>query len=149
MRYMTTCDLPHVARIEALSYADPWTEDDFALAARERNVVCYVAERPGDAQPIGYAVICFERGAIRMLNLAVDPGNRRRGVGEAMVNRLVGLLKSHKKTDLVLNVSDENLAAHLFLKQVGFVAEGVRRGGPGEADQYLFRWCIPEAEPVD
>lgn len=124
LRFMIRRDLPAVIAIESMSFPNPWTEEQFVHYLRQRNTIGMVAE--WDHQILGFQVYEFHPNSLNLINLAVCPNNRREGVGAAMVAKLTGKL-SPIRSRVVVEVSEENLAAHLFFKSQGFRATRVLR----------------------
>jgi ribosomal-protein-alanine N-acetyltransferase len=126
IRWMIRRDMPEVCRIEADSFEYPWTLDDFLRCLRQRNCIGMVAEHNDTV--VGYMVYQLEKDTLPVLNFAVDPDHRGRGVGRQMVDKLVGKLTSHRRTAIIVRVRESNLAAQLFFRRQGFLAEAVRHG---------------------
>jgi ribosomal-protein-alanine N-acetyltransferase len=75
-----------------------------------------------------------EHAEREILLLAVDPANRRQGVGRALVE--AELASASKGTTWFLEVRESNIAAISLYKAVGFTASGRRPGyyhDPAEA----------------
>ncbi len=126
IRWMLVRDRPEVLAIEAASFATPWDEGDFIRALRDRNVVGFVAE--SDGVVVGLVVYHMGRASITIVNLAVHPGYRRRGVGRQLVARLAGKLSSYRRTHLDVTVRERNLRAQLFYSACGLRAVQSLRG---------------------
>ncbi len=137
-----------VLSIEVGSHDDPWTEEDFLRAIRQRNCIGMTAE-------VGNKVVSFfmyELGKhyLRLLNFAVDPAFRRKRIGTQMIDRLKSKLSAHRRTHVDLIVPDDGLPSHLFLRVSGFRCIDVVRGFFGDADGYLMRHTVDGAdEPFD
>lgn len=71
-----------------------------------------------------------------------DADFQRHGIGTQMVERLKRkILQTHSsRRSVVFEVSEYNLAAHLFLKASGFVCTDLVRSECNEADLYRFEW---------
>lgn len=126
IRWLISRDMPEVCRIEAESFPHPWSEAEFRRAVRHRNVIGMVAES-GD-RVVGYMIYRLENDELVVLNFAVAPEWRRLGIGCQMVERLVGKLSGQRRTALTLVVGEWNLAAQLFFRRQGFLAESVLPG---------------------
>jgi [ribosomal protein S18]-alanine N-acetyltransferase len=124
-RWMIPRDLPAVTAIERASFPEPWTEDDFRGVLRRRNGVGIVAE-VGDAV-VGYAVYEMHREYLKVLNLAVAPGWRRRGLGAGLADRIGGEVDGHRRAFADAWVSEANLGALLFFRARGWRAVGFDR----------------------
>ena len=139
VRWMIRLDMPAVLRIERDSFDDPWTEEEFLGYLRERITIGQVAER-GEIV-VGYVVYRLHRARIEVVNLAVDPRERRRGVGTRLVGGLVQKLSAGRRRSITAKVRERNVAAQLFLRSCGFRAVCVLHGAydAGE-DGYLMRF---------
>lgn len=138
-RWLCRSDLPEVLAIERASFDCPWTEAGFLGVLGCRSCIGIVAERGG--RVVGYAVYRLYRRRFEILNLAVAPDVRRRGVGSALLLSLAAKLYGTPRQALGLNVGERNLPAQLFLRAVGFRAAGVLRR-PRE-DRLRFTWVAP------
>jgi len=110
-------DLDEIWRIQSTSgQAAQWKPADYLLHE------CVVATA-GD-RLAGFAVA--RRAApdeIEILNVAVDPPNRRRGVARSLVQELIG----KNPGTAFLEVRQSNVAARKLYHSLGFEAFGVRR----------------------
>lgn len=129
IRWMIRRDLPEVLAIENESYADPWGDDDFIRALRQRNCIGMIAaaldERGQELSICGYMVYELHRATLQLINMAVKPTARRRGVGRKMLAKLTDKLSTQRRNRLIIDVRETNLPMQLFLKASGFRATGV------------------------
>ena len=118
VRRMAPADLPAVGRIQAASpEASQWTPRDYLAYA------AVVATENG--RVVGFAVARqIPPDELEVLNLAVDPPVRRRGVGRTLLKTLRSLLPRA----LYLEVRASNAAARAFYAASGFQESGVRKG---------------------
>lgn len=137
IRWMLPKDMDQVLAIERASYRFPWHESDFAEHIREKNVIPLVAIR--GAQVVGYVMYENRPDNVGILNLTVDPKDRRRGFGTEIVAKLRTKLAPGKKTRIEAYVRETSLDAHLFLKANGFAAEAVCKS--------WFRDELPDQPP--
>lgn len=143
VRWMIRRDMPEVLRIERAAFPDPWTLEDFMECLRDRTTIGLVAE--WGELVVGYMLYRLHRRRIDILNLAVDPGRRRRGVGSQLIGRLVAKMPTGKWRFIAATVRERNLPAQLFLRACGFRACCVLHGAyDGVEDGYLMR-CEPSA----
>jgi ribosomal-protein-alanine N-acetyltransferase len=119
-------DLDEIWRIQSVSLpAVQWKVADYL---RHECLVATI-----DARLAGFAVA--RRTAadeLEILNVAVDPPFRRRGVGRRMVERLLANFHGN----VYLEVRASNLAARKLYHSLGFEAVGVRNDyydSPGES----------------
>lgn len=125
IRWMIRADLQSVMTIERASFDYPWREEDFVDCLHQRNNIGMVAEH--DKAVVGYVLYELHKDRLHVLNLAVDPIFRRRGVARAIVAKLAGKLSRNRRRRIVLEVSERNVVAQLALKQLGFRAVSVLR----------------------
>ncbi len=105
-RWMIRRDYHEVLAIEFVSFGpDAWTEDDFLAVLRERNSIGMIAE-VGE-KVVGFLVYHLESHHIEILNIAVDPEFRGRGVGRERWD--IG--KTHAYGLIQFSITIENLFA--------------------------------------
>lgn len=120
IRWMIRRDMPSVLDIEQSCFEFPWAEDDFIRCLRQRNCIGMVAE-VGE-QVVGFMIYELHKTRLHILNFCVDPKWRRQGVGRVMVEKLVSKLSYQRRTRVMLEVRETNLAAQLFFREMGFKA---------------------------
>lgn len=140
IRWMIRRDMAEVLEIEKQSFEFPWSEDDFIRCLRQRNCIGMVAEH--DDRIAGFMIYELHRTRLHVLNFAVAQQFRRRAVGSQMAGKLIGKLSSQRRTRVVLEVRETNLAAQLFFRQVGFRAVNVLRDFYEDTteDAYLMQY---------
>lgn len=148
IRWMIRRDMPQVLQIEGESFMEPWSEDDFIRCLRQRNCIGMVATDPESQNVIGHMVYELHKSRLHLLNIAVGMGHRRRGVGRAMIEKLIGKLNSNRRSRIVLECADWNLPAHKFFRSCGMLAVGVVRDFyiHDDADAYSFVFDISSRE---
>lgn len=145
IRWMIHRDTPAVLDIERRSFEFPWSEDDLLRCLRQRNCIGMVADC--EETVAGFMVYELQLTKLEILNFAVHPQWRRRGIGQAMVNKLKSKLSPLKRSQLWLMIRETNLAAQLFFARQGFRYESTLRdfyqNDPCEDDAYLFAYRLP------
>ncbi len=148
IRWMIRRDMMEVLDTENRSFEFPWSEDDFIRCLRQRNCIGMVAEY--DERVVGFMIYELHRNRLHVLNFAVAPEFRRRGVGEQMMQKLVGKLSSQRRNKIHLEVRETNLGAQLFFRKIGFRAIQVLRDFYDDTteDAYLmqYRYPVPGTE---
>jgi len=125
IRWMIRRDMPEVLAIESDSFEYPWCENDFLRCLRQRNCIGMVAER--DNKLVGFMIYELHKSRLHILNFAVSSRYRRTGVGSQMISKLVGKLSTERRSRILLEVRETNLAAQLFFRSSGFRAVSVLR----------------------
>lgn len=126
IRWMIRRDMPEVLQTEQQSFEYAWTEEDFLRCLRQRNCIGMVAEH--GEKVVGFMIYELHKNKLHILNFAVHPAWRRRGVGAQMVAKLISKLSSHRRTRITLEVRETNLTAQLFFSRQEFKAVRVLRG---------------------
>ncbi len=124
LRFAILRDLAEILAIEADSFDYPWTEEDFVRQLRQRNAIAMVAEM--DGRIAGYAVFALNAKHLTLLNIAVEAGWRRMGIGRQMIHKLAGKLHAQRRTDLRLHVMETNLGGQVFFRACGFRAVAIK-----------------------
>lgn len=120
IRWMIRRDMEEVLAIERASFASPWTEHEFVRTLRHRNAIAKVAE---DGERItGFVLYELEKTWIELVNLAVHPEFRGRGLGRDLVGELVRKLSAQRRRAIVADVGERNLDGQRFLAACGFRA---------------------------
>ena len=114
-----------VAELEKICFSDPWSENSVASELKNPLSCWLVAEEDGVAAGyIGSQTVMDESD---MMNVAVHPDHRRKGVAESLVNELIEALKKRGSRCLTLEVRASNEPAKALYEKLGFVQVGLRR----------------------
>ena len=113
-----------VAALEKLCFADPWSLSSIASELNNPLALWLVAVEDGDL--CGYIGSQSVMGESDMMNVAVHPDHRRKGVGEMLVLALCEAL-SGENTSLALEVRSSNTPAIALYEKLGFTQVGLRR----------------------
>lgn len=121
IRWMIRSDMPDVKRIESLT-PDPWTEDRIIHTLRDRDVIGMVIES-ADQRIVGYMMYGLGKTYIRLIRIAVNAADRRRGYGRAMIEKVKGKLSRRKRWILTCDVPEDLVGCQLFMRACGLCAE--------------------------
>lgn len=135
IRWMIRRDMPAVLGIE-----NDWNEEDFIRCLRQRNCIGMVAEE--EDQVVGFMIYELHKNRLHILKFAVAQAHRRTGIGQAMINKLLGKLSHERRNRIMLEVRETDLVAQLFFKSVGFRAISVLRDFYDDTveDAYLMQY---------
>ena len=127
IRWMIRRDMPEVLDIENQSYVGSfvWSQDDFISCLCQRNCIGMVAEF--EEQVVGFMIYELHKTRLHVLNFAVHPAFRYRGVGRSMMDKLKNKVTTARRTEITLQVRETNLAGLQFFKASGFRAVSVLR----------------------
>ena len=84
-------DLGDVERIERRSYPTPWSRSMFASEIAKPSSICLGAFDAETNELLGYLIISRYVDAWHVMNVAVEPAHRRRGIATALLDRLFEL----------------------------------------------------------
>ena len=115
-----------VAALEAICFSDPWSEASVASELANPLSLWIVAVECGAV--LGYVGSQSVMGEADMMNLAVSPENRKRGIGAQLVQTLIARLQEIGVHSLALEVRQSNDAAISLYGRLGFVQIGRRPG---------------------
>jgi ribosomal-protein-alanine N-acetyltransferase len=145
IRPLQMIDLGAVEEIERRSYPTPWSRSMFAGELAKPGSLCLGAF-DGD-ELIGYMIISRYVDAWHVMNVAVDPRYRRRGIATRLLDRLFEVT-DHTERGYTLEVRVSNTAAIDLYERAGFKRRGVRRGYyTDNREDALIMWR--DAEPED
>src|SRR3954471_15426465 len=125
IRRLTYADLPNVVAIERRAFPTPWSLAMFVLELSKPSGICLAAMRGGTI--VGYLVCSRYDTVWHLMNVAVDPGKRRQGIGTALIERLFELA-DRSSEQYTLEVRTSNTEAIRLYERFGFRSAGRRRG---------------------
>ncbi len=149
IRWMIRRDMYKVLAIERSAFEVPWLEEEFVRCLRRRNTIGMVAE--SQERVVGFMIYELHKQKLRVLNFAVAEGDRRRGVGRQMIDKLISKLGGQRRTRITLEVRESNLTAQLFFRAAGFKAVAVLRDwyDDAEEDAYQMQYRITPDDDAD
>ena len=117
--------VPQVAELEKLCFSDPWSEQSIASELDNVLALWYVAL--DDDRVVGYIGSQTVCGETDVMNIAVHPDYRRRGIGQILIEELIREVKNLGSISLTLEVRDSNIAAVSLYEKLGFSQVGLRK----------------------
>jgi ribosomal-protein-alanine N-acetyltransferase len=144
IRPLTYSDLPQVIAIERRSFPTPWSLSMFVLELSRPSGICLAVtedgvDRRGPQPPrvlplgsrsnperlLGYVICSKYDEAWHIMNIAVDPSERRRGLATALLEEL--LARAGIERAYTLEVRPSNAPAIALYERFGFETAGLRR----------------------
>jgi ribosomal-protein-alanine N-acetyltransferase len=126
LRRLELSDLDAIEAIERASYPTPWSRSMFAGELAKPTSLSLGAVE--DGKLVGYLVISRYVDAWHVMNVAVDPSHRRRGIATALLERLFEVTRDEARRGYTLEVRVSNAGAIRLYERLGFQARGTRRG---------------------
>ncbi len=141
IRSLSYSDLPQVIAIERRSFPTPWSLAMFVLELSKPSGVCLTAveraeparavagdgNRPARARRekvVGYLVCSRYDQVFHLMNIAVDPSTRRRGLGAALLQAMIA--RAGEDEAYTLEVRTSNAPAIALYERFGFRSVGTR-----------------------
>lgn len=121
---MTGAHVLQVAALEKLCFSDPWSEKSVASELNNPLSLWLVALE-GDTVA-GYVGSQSVMGESDMMNVAVHPYYRRRGIAQALICALIDGLRERGNHCLTLEVRACNASAIALYEKLGFAQVGRR-----------------------
>jgi ribosomal-protein-alanine N-acetyltransferase len=113
-----------IAALEKLCFSDPWSEN--SIAGELNNRLSYWLVALEDGGVVGYIGSQSVLGESDMMNVAVHPDHRRKGIAEALIDALSAGLRERGNVCLTLEVRASNEPAKALYEKLGFIQVGRR-----------------------
>ena len=142
IRLLVPGELDAVEQIERRAYRTPWSRSMFAGELAKPSSRCYGAFTSGEL--IAYLIVARYVDAWHVMNIAVDPTARRRGVARVLLEHLFLETGGDLTRGYTLEVRVSNAEAIRLYERVGFVPTGIRRGYyTDNREDALIMWKDP------
>lgn len=144
-RDMVAADLADVVAIERASFANPWTGALFLQELHVRFSRILLA-CDADGSVAGYLCRWVVADEVHVLNVAVHPRCRTRGLGAALIREVLAEARALGAEAVTLEVRRSNEAGRRLYESFGFEQVGQRPNyyGRGE-DALILRLALDDA----
>jgi len=122
IRRLTYPDLPKVIALERRAFPTPWSLSMFVLELSKPSGICLAAIAD---ELRGYLVCSRYDQAWHLMNIAVDPDLRRRGIARALIDAMIA--RAGAAANYTLEVRVSNRGAIALYESYGFRNVGIRR----------------------
>jgi [ribosomal protein S18]-alanine N-acetyltransferase len=116
-------DLPQVISIERRAFPTPWSLAMFVLELSKPSGICIAAIE--DRRIVGYLICSRYADVWHLMNIAVDPPARRRGIATALLEEMIA--RAGQDASYTLEVRPSNIYAIALYERFGFRSAGTRR----------------------
>jgi ribosomal-protein-alanine N-acetyltransferase len=124
IRSLAYADLPQVIAIERRAFPTPWSLAMFVLELSKPSGICLAAT--DHQRLVGYMVCSRYDTVWHVMNVAVDPDERRQGIASALLAELYRRVDA-RDARYTLEVRRSNGGAIALYEREGFRAAGTRR----------------------
>ena len=148
LRRLALGDLSAIEEIERRSYKTPWSRSMFAGELAKPSSICLGAFEADQesGKLVGYLIVSRYVDAWHVMNVAVDPDHRGRGIAGMLLERLFELTSDDARRGYTLEVRVSNATAIALYERLGFDARGIRRGYyTDNREDALIMWKDPVA----
>jgi len=123
---MAGSDLERVLQIERASFSSPWSRSMF-MAELGPDPISFSFVLRTQGRTVGYICFWIVFDELHLLNLAVDPEYRSKGLGEDAICWALNFGRRRGIHTACLEVRTSNHAALNLYKKTGFVPYGIRK----------------------
>jgi len=119
-------DLDQVCGLEKGCFNNPWSRESFLSDLRSENSCCLVIRL--STEVLGYIIGWFVLDELHVLNVAVHPRHRRKGLARILLDDLQRRAKERDCRGATLELRASNEAALGLYQGSGFHPVAIRRG---------------------
>ena len=130
---MTEKDLDEVMRIEEVSFSAPWSRGMFLTELRDNPFSKLLIARldpptgrDEQVRLVGYCCFWVIFNEVHIMNLAVHPDWKRKGIGSKLVEETLSISRDHGVKKIHLEVRQSNDQARRLYEKFGFQVIAVR-----------------------
>ncbi len=143
LRTLQLRDLSAIETIERVSYPTPWSRSMFAGELAKPSSISLGAFG-AEGELVGYVIISRYVDAWHVMNIAVAPEWRRRGIASTLLERLFEVTASDERRGYTLEVRVSNTGAIRLYERLGFHGRGIRRAYyTDNREDALIMWRDP------
>jgi ribosomal-protein-alanine N-acetyltransferase len=141
IRRLAYADLPQVIAIERRAFVTPWSLAMFVLELSKPGGVCLAAVEAN--RIVGFCICSRYDRVWHLMNVAIDPAHRRRGLATALLRELIERVGADEAR-VTLEVRRSNSGAIELYEAFGFRAAGLRRRYyQDNGEDALIMWRTP------
>jgi ribosomal-protein-alanine N-acetyltransferase len=147
IRPLGYADLPQVIAIERRAFPTPWSLAMFVLELSKPSSICLAAiELDGSrtGRLLGYLICSRYADVWHLMNIAVDPVQRRRGIATRLLEQMIDT--AGREASYTLEVRPTNAGAITLYERFGFYSAGTRpRYYQDTGEDALIMWRTAES----
>lgn len=125
-RFMEEQDIDSVLEIEHASFTTPWSREAFYNELYNNKFAVYIVLETGQ-KVVGYCGVWVVADEAHVTNVAILPEFRGKKLGEALMRKLVEVVKERGAKSMTLEVRVSNEIAQSLYRKFGFQNGGIRK----------------------
>lgn len=125
-RLMRDEDIDQVLIVEHASFTIPWSREAFQNELQNNKFAVYLVLEVNQ-RVVGYCGVWVILDEAHVTNVAVLPEYRGRKLGEALMRKLIGVVKEKGARSMTLEVRVTNDIAQSLYRKFGFKDGGIRK----------------------
>lgn len=146
IRNLTAADLTAVCKIDEQSFFDVWSQSMW-LDELNNSLTTYLILEEND-KVLGYAGFWLVAGEAQVTRVAIEQGERERGLGTRLTAALINKAWELGAVAVTLEVRESNTAAQKVYLTCGFASEGIRPNYyEDNHENAVIMWLYKEGSP--
>lgn len=125
IRSLTPEDIPELVLIDSISNSPPWSQRMFDQELESSFSLQAIAVL--DEKPVAFGIGWKVRDVAQILEFAVTPQERRKGIGSKILKHLMQIAREKGCARMELELRSQNLSALEFYRKFGFRQVGKRK----------------------
>lgn len=133
-------DLDAIMEIERVSFPNPWSRELFMRELSNTISYQFIDKAMADGREtlVGYAILWIVADEGHILNIAIEPTLRRRGLARKFLDFILVFMEEKGVREVRLEVRRSNVGAIKLYESYGFTEEYVRKKYYGDEDAILM-----------
>jgi [ribosomal protein S18]-alanine N-acetyltransferase len=126
-RKMNIEDIEQIMVVEHESFTVPWSKEAFYNELTKNEFAMYMVLEVGE-RVVGYCGVWIVIDEAHITNIAILPEFRGKKLGEALMKKVLEIVKMRGARSVTLEVRVSNIVAQSLYRKFGFQAGGIRKG---------------------
>lgn len=122
---MTLLDFEKIKDNLQIEFDDFWTPSILKSELENENSKYIVAK--DNQEIVGFAGVLILPDDVEITNIITKKIERKKGIGSLLLEKLIEMAKETKKSNISLEVNENNIAARHLYENFGFEIVGVRK----------------------
>lgn len=122
---MNLSDYEEIKDILVTEFDEFWKPSILESELKSENSKYIVAKENGKI--VGFAGLWFSPVDAEITNIVTKKTERKRGIGKALLDRLIEMAREAKRDNISLEVNENNVPAGSLYEKAGFEIAGIRK----------------------